>query len=572
MKNSCNLASKNYTIIYNCNDEDENSDKDNDTQNYVSVTKLQKPRKIFMKQPLDTYQNFKKKQEHSFEDKNELSLFKTNINFHNNHFRNNNSNNNSNNNTIRPTKNMWLKKIKKTELNTPKKSLNSSKKKKRTHFIVTPNLSDNVIDNNDLEEIKDSVTCYICLTKVNSPQMCPFCHHIACQKCLYNWFITKNNNCCSFCRREMDYDEMISVPFMNGIANLIEKISPNENDNENNRIITLSYEKKSSTSKKLSSSKSVIKQRILKKNIDNFKNVEYCEKHKDQPLTYYCFDCDKTYCSTCFVFFGKEKDNHQSHRIMDYNKYKNLNISDIKEKSFFLDSKHDELNSYIKRCETMKDCYEFEKKIGEKQIQILNEEFNNYINDKINVINDTIKELKISLFEIEKAQKDIKKFFNKIDSNSIRKSSNLDLINKLNNVINAKYLNSREIDNYNDMDKKLKFDIYYTTVKKFEIKEKNFHFSLNFDNSIYKLSITKKANEVQVYMYWPEEMEEGTKIIRVPMIFLRRKNRNWESFRLLEELKYKGNNYFIKRFKINNFCGINSYFKIKGIMYEILYE
>ena len=570
MKKSCNLTSKNYSIFYTCNDDEENSDTDNDDQNYVSVTKLQKPRKNYMQQSLDYYKNFNRKTDHSFEDKKSPSLFKTNINFHNNNPFHSKNNSNNNNYTMRPMKNMWLKNKNKNELYTPKKSHNSSKKKKTHEVVITPN--ENVIDNNDIEEIKDSVTCYICLMKVISPQMCPFCHHIACQKCLYNWFITKNNHCCSFCRRVMEFDEMIAVPFMNGIANLIEKISPNESDNNRNRIITLSYEKKSNTSRKLASSKSVIKQRTLKKNCENYRKIDYCEKHKDQPLSYYCFDCDKTYCGTCFVFFGEEKDNHQTHRIMDYNKYKNLNISEIKEKSDFLESKYIELNSYIKRCETIKNCYEFEKKIGEKQIQILSEKFNNYINDKINVINNTIEELKTSLFEIEKAQKDIKKFFNKIDSNTMKKSVNLDLINKLNNVTSTKYLNSREIDNYNDMEKKLKFDIYYTIIKKFEIKEKYYHFSLNFDNSIYKLSITKKANEVQIYMYWPEEMEEDTKNIRVPIIFLRRKNRNWESFRLLEELKYKGNNYFIKRFNINNFCGVNSYFKIKGIMYEIVYE
>ena len=556
------MTSKNYSIFYNCNDEeDDNSGtENNNNENYVSVVRLQKPKKIIMKQPLSSYQNSNRKKDYSFEDKTGSSLFKTNVNFHSNPFRNNN--------TLNPMKNIWLKSIKKKVLNTPKKSHNNSRKKKNNENIMTPDLTENIIDNNDLEEIKDSVTCYICLMKVNLPQMCPFCHHIACQKCLYNWFITKKNHCCSFCRREMEYDEMISVPFMKGIANLIEKISPNDNDNNPN--VTLSYEKKSCTTKKLASSKSVIKQKTLKKSLDNFGEVDYCERHRDQPLSYYCYDCDKAYCGTCFVFFGDEKDNHQTHRIMDYKKYKNLNISEIKEKSEYLESKYDELNSYIKRCETMKDCYEFEKKVGEKQIQILNEEFSNYINDKINVINDTIKELKNSLFEIEKAQKEIKKFFNKIES--MRKSSNLDLINRLNMVVNAKYLNSREIDNYNNMEKKLKFDIYYTSIKKFEIKEKNFHFSLNFDNSIYKLSITKKANEVQIYTYWPEEIEEDTKYIRVPMIFLRKKNRNWESFRLSEELKYKGNNYFIKRFNVNNFCGINSYFKIKGIMYEIVYD
>lgn len=53
---------------------------------------------------------------------------------------------------------------------------------------------------------------------------------------------------------------------------------------------------------------------------------------------------------------------------------------------------------------------------------------------------------------------------------------------------------------------------------------------------------------------------------------MRRKNKNWEFYKLDEFLTYKGNNYFIKRFSSNDFCNINSYFKIKGFLYETYIE
>lgn len=61
-------------------------------------------------------------------------------------------------------------------------------------------------------------------------------------------------------------------------------------------------------------------------------------------------------------------------------------------------------------------------------------------------------------------------------------------------------------------------------------------------------------------------------LIYYHLYLLERKNKNWESFQLNEFLNYKGNNYYIKRFNANNFCAINSYFKIKGVLYENLIE
>ena len=50
-------------------------------------------------------------------------------------------------------------------------------------------------------EIKDTVKCYICFDKITKPKMCPHCHRIACEKCLYNWFINLKKEFCGFCRK-----------------------------------------------------------------------------------------------------------------------------------------------------------------------------------------------------------------------------------------------------------------------------------------------------------------------------------------------------------------------------------
>ena len=54
----------------------------------------------------------------------------------------------------------------------------------------------------------------------------------------------------------------------------------------------------------------------------------------------------------------------------------------------------------------------------------------------------------------------------------------------------------------------------------------------------------------------------------MPYIYLKKNETKWELFELKESLIYNGNNYFIKRFKADNFCDINSNIKIKGVLYE----
>ena len=140
---------------------------------------------------------------------------------------------------------------------------------------------------------------------------------------------------------------------------------------------------------------------------------------------------------------------------------------------------------------------------------------------------------------------------------------------KINNINEIKYYNSKEIDVYSDMSKNIDIKAYQTKLKKFEIKQKNFHYKLPLINSNkYILSIIQKGNEVQIYIYWPDDINVENKFNLLPFIFIRKKNKNWEFFRLNEFLNYNGNNYYIKRFNSSNFCGINSYFKIKGILYE----
>ena len=540
------------------------------------------------------------------------------------------------------SKNIWIKKTKsiKNKLKSENKKKVYIRKKKSENISITENNTNNnenintdinqikILEDNDQEqkeiikEIKDSVICYICLMKIISPRICPNCHKIACEKCLKNWFIDKGNNNCGYCRAVLSFDKMVSIPIINDVANLIDKISSKRPSKKlgtkytKSKNIKNNFKSISDISKEINNNNNLTEiinnDNITRNsiNIDNFskfqnqnneiyfdkKNaiisysthspfinnmekgtVEYCPKHPDQPLFYYCLNCDQAYCRTCFVFFGEEKDKHNNHSIIEYEKYKLINISKIKKISNNLDEKFEELEAYIKRCEALKNCYEFERKIVQNHIKQLMDDFNFKMDENIKILENIIKNYKFYLNQIEKGQNDIKKFYAKLGSLK-SKVSEEELLDKVSNICKIKYYNSKEVDGYSDLTKKISLNFYQTNLKKYEIKQNNYHFKLPLENSKYQLAITQKGNEVQIYIYWPldknKELSEqkNTKNKLVPFIFLRRKNRNWEHYLLDEFLTYKGNNYYIKRFPVNNFCNMNSYFKIKGLLYETLIE
>ena len=183
-----------------------------------------------------------------------------------------------------------------------------------------------------IKEIKESVICYICLMKIEKPRICPNCNKIACEQCLKNWFDKGNNNC-GYCRAALSFDKMVSVPIINNVVDLIDTIS---SKNKAKKMQTC-YTKIKKNLKKFDLINDVIKEEIcesnnndimgnsinieclqrmnnnnesiyLNKNKNNIShsthnpynsmlieskskdlsNEEFCQKHPDQPLFYYC--------------------------------------------------------------------------------------------------------------------------------------------------------------------------------------------------------------------------------------------------------------------------------------------
>ena len=92
--------------------------------------------------------------------------------------------------------------------------------------------------------------------------------------------------------------------------------------------------------------------------------LEYCLEHENELLYYYCLDCGKAYCKTCFLFFGAEKDKHNSHSIIEYEKYKNMSFPLLKKNLDKLESNIQHVEENIKRCISFKNLMNIKEKSG----------------------------------------------------------------------------------------------------------------------------------------------------------------------------------------------------------------
>ena len=494
--------------------------------------------------------------------------------------------------------------------------------------INMANTINTIEEKSKIKKLKELMTCYICKEKVVQPKICPLCFKIACDECIKKWFISSNNKACFHCKKNISLENMISIPIVNNISSILNKKTidikndsslvlkqlssrvnkltnqntisvsninnitnidssrgnmSNYNCNCTNKIVNNSLDlrkclKKIKHRKFPNSISETRKTNIDKQNNTNINinyignnNEEYCETHKDQLLFYYCINCEKSYCRTCFVFFGEEKNKHLGHKIIDYEKLKEKNNYELFKEIKNLKEKSIKIKNIINKFESLKECYNSEKNIINIFIKSFINNYNEKIEANIKALNELVNAYKKYLEQMTKERNNIKQFFL---SNSINNNKNF-IVSTNNLLINIKKLNSNikdikdndnDIDVYVDLSPKFLFNTYNTELKQYKIVE-NYKFKMKLNNSKYNLVVLKKEKEVQIYIYYPIETIENKKII-LPYIYLRKKDKNWEFIELKEALQYNGNNYYIKRFNSENFCEINSYIKIKGFLFE----
>ena len=390
-------------------------------------------------------------------------------------------------------------------------------------------------------EIKDTVKCYICFEKITKPKMCPHCHRMACEKCLYNWFVNLKKDKCGFCRANTNFNEMISVPFMDIVVNFVEKFF-----NKDKTYIN---------------------------NIDT--ELEYCPEHENELLYYYCLDCGKAYCKTCFVFFGEEKDKHTEHSIIEYEKYKNMSFPLLKKNLDKLESNIQHVEENIKRCISYKNSYEHQRKVGNEFINNLQDHFNNQMDVIISSIDNHIKKLKEYINEYNIYKKDIDEFYYMIkhknsNTNLHQDKSCESLIIKLTNINQHKFFSSKEIEKLSDLSKNFYVNTYQSKIGEFNHENIFLSRGLKMGNGPCEIVIdNKQRDEVLISLNIPKNKFHGVHNFKA-LIFIRKKGECMQSYDL-DEYSEDYNFYYLKKKIPWDFIG-SSIFKLKGIMHDFYFS
>jgi len=271
-------------------------------------------------------------------------------------------------------------------------------------------------------EIKDALTCFICTAKVSDPMMCPQCKKLVCTKCIKRWFVDQQHQKCPFCQVQCSFNQMITLPFMNqlseyfikeidkreniaektfilpksknmNINQIIDEDEENDNNKFNNNYLNNDENDDGFLSKthlfpkkfQMNNNKNLEENDLSSQKMkDDFilekKKRDFCPKHRQEVIEYYCVNCNTKHCSKCLLIMSNESKLHQGHKIIDIvgkNKYDLDNINhDIKNLSKTIK----ELNQYKinveidgKLVEKKEDFYkkmvdEFQKKILSKTI------------------------------------------------------------------------------------------------------------------------------------------------------------------------------------------------------------
>ena len=470
---------------------------------------------------------------------------------------NNNNNNNLNNNSTNIISN---ENIRNNNLN-------------RTYRFHTRSLSDNIegfnpnLDNlNKIEEenkkeevnnkeeetkeeninseIKDTVKCYICFDKITKPKMCPHCHRIACDKCLFNWFIKLKKSKCGYCRVKTNYYQMVSVPFMDKVVTFVEKFFNKNAD--------------------------------LSDTIDK-DFLEYCPNHKNEVLYYYCLDCDHAYCKTCFVFFGQEKDRHEGHNIIEYKKYKTMSLPLLKKNTDKLESNIQQVEENIKICQSYKQAYEHEREIGNDFIKNLFKEFNKQMDEALQMIDDKIKILTEYINEYSKHKKEVDDFNQSIkDNKDISGESSENLIINLTKINKKKIISLKEIEKLNRLSKDISFNTYQSKFQEFNLKNIFLNKSLKIGSSPYELIVDNKKRkdrkDVDIILKIPKERTPIQHNFKSFILISKKEKGEFIQTYNLDEYKEDDNFYYLKRKIHSDFFGDVNIFKLKGILYDFYFS
>ena len=405
-------------------------------------------------------------------------------------------------------------------------------------------------------EISDTVRCHMCFQKMVHPKMCPKCHHISCEKCLYNWFLKDQNKECNYCKEPVNFYEFISVPFMDTIVDFVEKVI---------------YDKKkysASFQKNFDNNLNNIKSDDINLiNINNINTIkDFCEIHPTEPLHYYCIDCNKGYCKTCFVFFGNEKDKHLNHKIIEYSEYIKLNLPLLKEQEEKIDNNIKFINDSISQCKSYKSLYEFQKNAINDYISYIQQKLNEEMDHYIKKIEDKILDLKQSIELYEKSKNEINDFYRKINKKNKTSLNVQFFIDKIEKN-NRKHLMNDEISDLLNIPDNFNIKIYQSKNEDIDF-EKYLNKKIKLEDDIEIALDNKMKNSININVSFPKDKRRHAFKV---LVFLKQKDLNIVNGYSIDDIK-EGKIYYSMSKKIKFEDSEKSIIEFKAIIYDFYFE
>lgn len=72
------------------------------------------------------------------------------------------------------------------------------------------------------EELREKFVCFICLQLATDPVVIPCCGQIVCSKCLDDWFSSKNNSTCPYCRQQLSSKKGIRIKWAEKLKKVLQ--------------------------------------------------------------------------------------------------------------------------------------------------------------------------------------------------------------------------------------------------------------------------------------------------------------------------------------------------------------
>ena len=255
-------------------------------------------------------------------------------------------------------------------------------------------------------DIRDTLKCYICLSKVNKPKMCKFCKRLSCSDCIDSWLL--NHDYCGICKKKVTSDDLILVPFVDDMSTYFINNIENHPKYQLEKIGKIKNKNKTQIIPKKS------KNQGLNEKEKELENI--CQKHKSK-FEYYCVQCDNFYCSNCLVFFGQEVNKHQNHLILQLEKMNDLGIMEAVNEYKKLPETKDRLEHFIGLCNL---------KLKENHIKRCE------LEDNLNTIR------KLYTKKLDETTQDLQYILNSLTSQKERIDNSISSIpNGFNNIINS---------------------------------------------------------------------------------------------------------------------------------------